>query len=142
MVVSNRERVGRAIELLGVGLGPYVDRRMTRHSTVGGNWKAAYAGKNVDSDDSDASALISAILDNWQYVFREHLRNKGRSWLGEAKDCQNNWAHNVNFSDPETERALNTVELLLNLIDAPEAAEVGRLWQGCSGPWTNVRTTA
>jgi hypothetical protein len=139
VVASNRERVGRAIELLGVGLGPYVDRRMTRHSTVGGNWKAAHTGKNVDSD---ASALISVILDNWQYVFREHLRNKGRSWLGEAKDCRNNWAHNVNFSDPETERALNTVELLLNLIEAPEAAEVGRLWQGCSGPWTNVRTTA
>ena len=110
------------MELLGVALGQYVDRRMTQRSPVGGNWKAVYAGENVDSD---ASTLISVILDNWPDIFRNDLRAIGRSLLSEARSWRNDWAHNRTFSDPDTDRALDTVERLLKLIDAPEAAEVG-----------------
>jgi hypothetical protein len=97
---------------------------MTQRSPVGGNWKAAYAGQNVDSD---ASALISVILENWPHVFRDDLKGNGRSWLGETQTCRNDWAHNRTFSDSETYRALDTVELFLKLIGAPEAAEVAAL---------------
>jgi hypothetical protein len=114
------------MDLLGVALGRYVGRRMTQRSPVGvgGNWKAAYAGQNVDSD---ASALIRVILENWPHVFRDDLKGNGRSWLGETQTCRNDWAHNRTFSDSETYRALDTVELFLKLIDAPEAAEVAAL---------------
>ena len=124
MVVGNRERVGRALELLGVALGRYVDRGMTRHSPAGGNWKAAYAGENVDSD---ASTLISVILDNWQPVFRDDLRVPGRTFLSESRTWRNHWAHNNPYSDPDTDRALDTFERLLRLMDVPEADEVGAL---------------
>lgn len=124
MAVSNRERVGQAIELLGFAFGRYVDQRMTRRSPAGGNWKVAYPGENVDSD---ASAIIGVILNNWPNVFRDELRGKGRSWLGEARDWRNDWAHNRTFSDRDTDRALETVWQLLALIDAPEAAKVDDL---------------
>jgi hypothetical protein len=110
------------MELLGVALGRYVDQRMTQRSPVGGNWRAAYSGENLDAD---ASTLISVILDNWPQVFRDDLRAIGRSLLSEARTWRNDWAHNRAFSDPDTDRALDTVERLLRLIDAPEAAEVG-----------------
>jgi hypothetical protein len=124
--MSNRDRVGRAFELLGVALGRYVDERMTRQSPAGGNWKGAYPNENVDSDPS---TLIRVILDkdNWANVFRDELHGDARSLLGLAQGSRNKWAHAEPFSDRATERAIDTVEWLLTLIRAPEDAEVGRL---------------
>ena len=122
MALSNRDRVGNALELLARAFGPYIDRRMTKKSPVGGNWKAAYADVNVDEDPS---AQISVVLDNWQAVFRDELRSTGRNLVGEARDWRNKWAHNEPFSRDDAYRSLDTIERLLALIDAPEAAEVG-----------------
>lgn len=129
--MSNRDRVGRALELLGVALGRYVDERMARRSLAGGNWKGTYPNENVDSDPA---TLIGVILDNWSNVFRDELQGDARSLLGLAKGSRNKWAHNEPFSDRATERALDTVEWLLALIRAPEAAEVGRLKRSPAAP--------
>src|SRR6202042_513760 len=43
----------------------------------------------------------------------------------EARIWRNDWSHNRHISDPDTDRALDTVERLLNFIDAPGATEVG-----------------
>ena len=68
---QNRDRVGNALSLLGKAFGPYVDRRMTKRSPMGGNWKAAYSDVNVEEDPS---AQIGVILDHWQDAFRDELR--------------------------------------------------------------------
>ena len=122
MALSNRDRVGNALELLARAFGPHIDRRMTKKSPVGENWKAAYSDVNVDEDPS---AQISVVLDNWQNVFRDELRSTGRNLVGEARDWRNKWAHNEPFSRDDAYRSLDTIERLLALIDAPEAAEVG-----------------
>jgi hypothetical protein len=111
------------MELLGAALGPYVDRRLTKRAPSGGNWRALYASDNVDTD---ASTLIGVILDYWPNVFRDELHALGRCFLGEARHWRNHWAHNEPFSDADTNRALDTVERLLTLIDAQEASEVAR----------------
>jgi predicted AAA+ superfamily ATPase len=121
MALSNRERVGKALELLAGAFGPYIDRRMAKASPKGGNWKAAYADANVDGDPS---AQINVVLDNWQ-VFRTELRTTGRNLVGEARDWRNKWAHNEPFSHDDAYRSLDTIERLLALIDASEADEVG-----------------
>ena len=121
MALSNRERVGKALELLAQAFGPYIDRRMAKASPMGGNWKAAYADANVDGDPS---AQINVVLDNWQ-VFRHELRTTGRNLVGEARDWRNKWAHNEPFSHDDAYRSLDTIERLLALIDASEADEVG-----------------
>jgi len=122
MAVSNRDRVGRALELLAGAVGPYVDRLMTQGSPAGGNWKASYADVNLASDPS---AQINVILDNWQGVFKGELKATGRNLVGEVRDWRNKWAHNEPFSHDDAYRALDTVERLLVLISASEAAEVG-----------------
>ena len=121
MALSNRERVGKALELLARAFGPYIDRRMAKASPRGGNWKAAYADANVDGDPS---AQINVVLDNWQ-VFRNELRTTGRNLVGEVRDWRNKWAHNEPFSHDDAYRSLDTIERLLALIDASEADEVG-----------------
>jgi predicted AAA+ superfamily ATPase len=119
MALSNRDRVGKALELLGRALGPYVDLRMSKRSPMGGNWKATYADVNVDEDPS---AQISAVLDNWQAVFRDELRTTGRNLIGEVRDWRNKWAHNEPFSLDDAYRALDTIERLLTVIGAADAA--------------------
>ncbi|MHB1534039.1 MAG: Swt1 family HEPN domain-containing protein [Acidimicrobiales bacterium] len=123
MAASNRDRVGKALELVGAGLGPFVDRRMTARSPQGGHWKAAYPDLNVGSDPS---ALINVILDHWQEVFRDELRSTGRNLVGEIRDWRNKWAHQEAFSTDDAYRALDSIERLLAMIDAPQAAEVGQ----------------
>src|SRR5580700_7220189 len=122
MALSNRDRVGKALELLSRAFGPYIDRRMTKGSPMGGNWKATYADVNVDDDPS---AQINVVLDNWQAVFRNELRTTGRNLVGEVRDWRNKWAHNESFTHDDAYRALDTIERLLTVIDAPEAIDVG-----------------
>ena len=122
MALSNRDRVGRALELFGVGVAGYVDRRMTKRSPMGGNWKAAYAGDNVEAD---SSALINVILGNWPDVFKEELKAQGRNLVDETRLWRNKWAHNEAFSHEDAYRALDSIERFLALIDAPDATDVG-----------------
>ena len=122
MAVSNRDRVGKALELAGAALGVYVDRRMTKRSPQGGHWKQGY-DTNVESD---ISALVGVIFDHWNDVFKDELRSTGRNLVGETRDWRNKWAHNVPISSKDTYRALDTLERLLELIDAPQAGDVGR----------------
>jgi predicted AAA+ superfamily ATPase len=122
MAISNRDRVAKALELLGRAFGPYVDQRMSKSSPKREGWKATYADVNVDEDPA---AQISAVLDNWQDVFRNELRTTGRNLIGEVRDWRNKWAHNEPFSHEDAYRALDTVERLLTLIGSPDATEVG-----------------
>jgi hypothetical protein len=122
MAISNRDRVAKALELLGRAFGPYVDQRMSKSSPKREGWKATYADVNVDEDPA---AQISAVLDNWQDVFRNELRTTGRNLIGEVRDWRNKRAHNEPFSHEDAYRALDTVERLLTLIGSPDATEVG-----------------
>ena len=122
MALSNRDRVGKALERLGQAFGPFIDRRMTKSSSMGGNWKAFYSDVNLDDD---VSAQINVVLDNWQPVFRNELRTTGRNLVGEVRDWRNKWAHSEPFSHDDAYRALDTIERLLTVIDAPAASEVG-----------------
>jgi hypothetical protein len=124
MALSNLDTVGTAVRLLGSGLGPYVDRRMTTRTPVGGHWKVAYPGKNIETD---ASALIGVMLDYWPTVFKDDLKTLGRTLVGEAKHWRDTSAHNNPISYDDAFRALDSIERLLVLVGAPEATEVRRL---------------
>ena len=89
---------------------------------MGGNWKAAYADANVDEDPS---AQINVVLDNWQECSGTNCGRRDATCVGEVRDWRNKWAHNEPFSHDDAYRALDTIERLLALIDAAEAAEVG-----------------
>lgn len=100
----------------------WVDRKMSRKSPAGGNWKAAYAGQNLDSDPS---ALITVVFDSYQDVFKAEIGSKGRSLLDLVRAARNDFAHNQSFSVDAAYKALDRIEEFLVLIDAPEATEVG-----------------
>lgn len=124
--LSNRDRVGRAFELLGQGLRPYVDRRMTKKSPLKERWWAEWASRaRGDVSLDDPAELLKVIADAWDLAFRDELTRTDRNVVFTLRDTRNKWAHNHKFDLDEAYRALDGIEVLLRAIDAGEADAVG-----------------
>src|SRR5262249_40650223 len=134
MAISNRDRVGRGLEILGAGLGPFVDARMSAAAPSGRDWGGMLQARAASRDGgegqysrSDPRFLLRVITDEWR-AFRDQLSRAERSFASELRDTGNRWAHGDAFSADDTYRALDTMERLLTAADAADqAAEVRRL---------------
>lgn len=131
MAINNRERVGRALELLQQGLYPYVEREM--RSVYSDRWIVA-ATPSVPEDRTlrrsvaetlrqDVSALLKVMIGQWTEVFKRTLGHTERSLVSELLETRNHWAHNTSFSTDDAYRALDSASRLLTAISAPEAEE-------------------
>jgi predicted AAA+ superfamily ATPase len=120
--------VGRAFELVGAGLAPFVERQMK--STNGPGWLAAFlaSGQGGPSEGSlqDPAFCLRVITEAWESSFRSRLTKADRNLVFELRDWRNRWAHNEAFNADDTYRALDSIERLLVSVDAPQAGEVGR----------------
>ena len=91
MALSNRDRVGRAFELLAAGLGPYVDRRMRTVSPSGADWLARFAAsarpqmQGIPSLD-DPALQLRVLADSWDVAFREELTRSDRNLVFELRN--------------------------------------------------------
>ena len=135
MAITNSERVGKAMDLLKEGLGPFVERELTN---VYGKAEALsrarayfYKDTRLSTDGSltewDSAALLNLMVYAWNDVFRQTLGRTDRSIVSELIDWRNAWAHQAAFSGPDTERALDSAARLLTAVSAPQADEVARL---------------
>src|SRR6266540_3747166 len=119
------------MQLLAEGLAPFVDQRLRKR--VGSGWADAVAdgGRAASANaKSDSQFLLKAMIRFWREGLDEALGHSGRSWVGELLDIRNRWAHNEQFSTDQTLRALDTTNLLLNAVNAPdEAAQVDKMRQ-------------
>ncbi|MDI6843857.1 MAG: Swt1 family HEPN domain-containing protein [Anaerosomatales bacterium] len=131
MALSNRDRVGKGLELLAQGLRPFVLREMSAH--LGADWYdsldlAAKAG-SAEAELRDAYVLLKIMWDRWNDVFTNTLGRTERTYVSELRDIRNSWAHNEPFSTEDAYRALDTAERLLAAISAPEQTELDRMKQ-------------
>ncbi len=131
-LLNNREKVGKALELLNDGLNPFVYIEMT--TAFGYSWKnkAAESVRNQahqpDGNNFDTQALLTILWDNWQNVFKKTLSFAHRSIVSELRDTRNSWAHQRSFSFDDTYRALDSVQRLLVAVSAKnQAAEIENL---------------
>ena len=130
MATTNHERVGKALELLKAGLGPFVDREIQR-AVKAQRIDAATLGRFVDdpligdkpATDWDVAALLKLMSETWNDVFRTVLGRAERNFVSELRDHRNNWAHQKPFSGDDAYRALDTTNRLLTAVSAPQAAE-------------------
>jgi hypothetical protein len=102
---SASDRVRWALEELVPYLHSYVNGVLQRSRSDGG------------PVDADITALMGAILDNWN-VFRPELRSS-RSYLHEVRDVRNALMHFRPFSDGQARRAIDTIRLVAEAIGAP-----------------------
>jgi len=124
MATTNRERVGRAFELLAAGLGPFVERQMK--TTAGQGSLQGPHGPGEEGSPQDPAFLLRVMADAWDSAFRQRLTKADRNLVFELRDTRNKWAHNEAFNADDTYRALDSVERLLVAVGAREAGEVGR----------------
>ena len=100
MATTNHERVGKALDLLKTGLGPFVDREMqgaikTQRADV------ATLRRFVDDPqigsrrvtEWDVAALLKLMWETWNDVFRAILGPAERGFVGELRGHRNRWAH-------------------------------------------------
>ena len=130
MAVTNHERVGKGLELLRAGLGPFVEREL-KHSVQAGNL-SGYRRREIADDpmfrrpstEWDVAVVLRLIWDNWHDAFSGALGRSDRSLVSELRDHRNKWAHQEPFSSDDAYRALDSVQRLLTSISAPQVREI------------------
>lgn len=132
MGVSNKQRVGKALDSLRQGLYPYAEQKLQAvHGSIWATKVASYLKnfqkeKNQASDviKEDISALLIVVNREWDKVFKKILSQPDRSLVNELLEVRNRWAHQATFSTDDTYRAIDSVLRLLKSIEAPQVSEV------------------
>ncbi len=128
--ITNRERVGKALELLKAGLTPYIQREL--RVGLGPAWQErALEGLRdtpslSDTRDpwSDVYVLLQVMGHHWHPVFNKILGQTERNLVSELRGIRNDWAHQQNFSSNDAYRALDSTHRLLSAIAAPQTDTV------------------
>lgn len=138
MASTNRERVNQALELLTKALGPVVNRVLSPHVPDGHEWpvilsmldEARGRGSSKQTYTPGDLHLMLRVtterLGDLRYPFSGVFSRAETSMLNEVAVIRNEWAHMNQFSSDDTLRALDTVERLLVVLDAPGAAKAVR----------------
>lgn len=131
MALSNRDRVGKGLDLLGAGLRPFFMREM--YAALGDKWSGeAAAGAKEGSSAAefrDVHVLLRTMWDYWHQVFGKVLGHAERTLVSELRDVRNRWAHHEPFPADDAYRALDSVHRLLLAISAQEAVEADHMKQ-------------
>jgi predicted AAA+ superfamily ATPase len=138
MAVSNRERVGRVMDALKVGLGPYIVReyRMLYKDVYFDEINSTLIGTShpgfPDSARSNESALLESLdtqacftlmWRQWKDIFQDKLGHTSRSYVSILIDARNKWAHQEPFTNEEAYRAADTAGELLKAVNAGEQTQ-------------------
>jgi len=125
--LSNKERVGRVIDLTVDGLAPWMTDLLTRR--YGDDWRtqvrtaASAAPRDFADQVEDASYLFWVFDKQWQSLFRNHVSHEEKRCVSALWDARKQWAHGGRFSDEQAERALSDGEHLLRQIGAFKQAD-------------------
>jgi len=128
--LSNKDRVGKGLDLLAAGLLPFVNPRMAAAAgNAGGDWvrllearDTAKLGKAVTHSESDPAVLLRVLTEEWR-VFKDDLSRVEQSFASELRDVRNKQAHGHAFTADDTYRALDTMERLLTAVGGVDQAE-------------------
>jgi hypothetical protein len=126
MALSNHERIGRALESARAGLLKYVTDEMER--VYGTNWRQR-ASESLPGWQKtmgfelvlDIQALIAIVLDPRHECFALLNIPRSRNLLFDLREIRNTGADQKEAGETYTNRALATVELLLEAVKAPQA---------------------
>jgi predicted AAA+ superfamily ATPase len=132
MAITNQERVGKAMELLRAGLGPFVEREFKSQHQTAAEAARRYVGdeRTISKKsivDWDVAALLKLMWEAWNDVFGRTLGRAERSLVQELRDWRNKWAHQDPFSSDDADRALDSMSRLLTAVSAPQAEEIGKM---------------
>ena len=100
MAITNHERVGKALDLLKSGLGPFVQREV--QGAIESGRQDAHKLRRYAEDpllanrpipEWDVAGLLKLMWETWNDVFRTILGPAERGFVGELRGYRNRWAH-------------------------------------------------
>ena len=129
MAMNNRDRVGKAFDLLSEGLLDSVDEVMTAAYGTS-EWPTAWAQEDAQRRGGpartftkhDVQVQLRAITEQG-YRFKDVLSRAQQGFGSELRETRTLWAHNEPFSSDDAARALDTIERLLHAVGAVDSAE-------------------
>jgi predicted AAA+ superfamily ATPase len=131
MAITNYERVGKALELVKSGLGPFVQREFTNVHKDRAEAKRFIGDDRLNANKPmeqwDAGVLLKLMWESWNNVFRLTLGHTERSLVSELREHRNKWAHQETFSGDDTYRALDSAARLLTAVSAPQADAIEKM---------------
>lgn len=133
MAITNHERVGKTLDLLRQGLGPFIERELSNTYKDQARTQAArFIGEDRLLSEKpiaqwDAAAQLRLLWEAWNDVFRKILGQAERTLVSELRDVRNKWAHQQAFSSDDAYRALDSTARLLTAVSAPEAQEADKM---------------
>src|SRR5262245_33838772 len=133
MAITNHERVGKALELLKAGLGPFAEREfMNAYQTNAQSQAVLFLGEDRLLAEKpvtqwDASALLKIMWDAWNEVFRKTLGQSERTLVSELRDQRNKWAHQQTFSSDDAYPVLDSAGRLFVAVSASQADEIEKM---------------
>lgn len=131
MALTNKERIGRMLDVLAGGLKPVVEEEFTK--AYGPTWVSTVAaekematGSFTSSDPNDPQFLLNAIQFHWKTTLGKTLGVAERNYVAELRETRNRWAHagGKPFNNDDVYRAFDTAERLLRAVAAPQADEL------------------
>lgn len=134
MALSNRDRVGKAFELLAEGLRDPIDEVLT--AALGPDWNqqmarddaARHGDTAVRQASKDDVQLQLRMITERGRVFRNVLSRAHQAYAEILRAARNDWAHMKPFSSDETRRTLDAAEQLLHAVNSNDsAADVAQL---------------
>jgi hypothetical protein len=122
MALSNRDRLGKALDQLRDGLLPYISRQL--YDNLGSNWQDRLPPQA--NNLQDVSVLLGLFMEHWQTIFKKTLSQSDRAYVSELKEARNKWAHSEPLSSDDVDRYLDTAVRLCRNINASEQADAIR----------------
>lgn len=131
MAITNHERVGKMLELLRLGLGPFVERELKNSYQDSWFEQARRPLKDAqlqipgtaEKPQWDAAVILMILWNQWNTVFKKTLGNAECSMVSELRDVRNRWAHQRPFSTDDAYRALDSASRLLSSVSAADEAD-------------------
>lgn len=131
MASPNRARVERCLDLLRCGLAPFIERELDEAVEAGcvdAEVLRSVAPQPWQADAPlrqwDAAALLRAMWELRNSVFRSVLGPTERSLVQELRTHGDDWTRQEPFSDGDTCRALDSAARLLSAVSAPGTSDL------------------
>ena len=125
--LTNKERVGRVLDLVAEGLGPWMITLL--HGKYGDAWAAevgrtaGLTGRDTTPNQSDPAYLFWVFDKQWHAVFKDQLSFEDKRATSALWDARKEWAHGERISSERTERVLMDGEHILRSIGAVQQAD-------------------
>lgn len=125
--LSNKERVGRVLDLVAAGLSPWMVDLLTRK--YGETWQtqvraAAGTQPREFTDKVDDPSYLFWVFDRqWPTLFKNQATHEEKRCVSAMWDARKEWAHGGRFTDEQAERVLSDGEHLLRAIGAVTQAD-------------------